>query len=369
MILLKTTSSDTGISSGILNYVALGVLFLGILIAFFFGAGTSGKAVVFMWMFACLLASSVIGFLFGIPKILQTPAKSETDETGSIPSYQQLVNSNLTEISDWLTKIIVGLGLVNLTKIPPYLYAAAEILANGLTAPKTMPIDLALAFAYAIIIGFSCFGFLFGYIGTRTYLAGLFSNADQNTLRALAYNAKETASQAQSALRKAELALSQPLDVDDNNTLTPEGKLAKLVDAYNHVRSTMQSGNARTSKAVEIIKAMFLLSQHLQAFDIEKALKSFNNGERISGFAYLYTKPDYKYVNALVDAIITDPTNFGQYWGIQALRSVVDTKQNSSLDTGLKAKLVVYYESLRSDTDRKWELAKILGIEPDKRNI
>jgi hypothetical protein len=369
MTSLKTPAPDGRPSSRMLNYVALCVLFFGIVIAFFFGTGMSGKATVFMWMFACILASSVIGFLFGIPKILQTPAKFDTSETTLMPSYQQLVNSNLTEISDWLTKIIVGLGLVNLTKIPPYLYDAARILANGLTSPQTMRADLALAFAYAIIIGFSCFGFLFGYIGTRTYLAGIFSSADQNTLKALADSAKETAGKAQSALRKAELALSQPLDISDNNALTAEAKLTKLVEAYNHVRNSMESGNARTSKAVEVIKAMFLLSPHLKTFDVEEALKSSNNGSRISGFAYLYTKPDFKHIDSLVNAIISDPTNFGQYWGIQALRSVLDTKQGLSLDEKLEDKLIAYYNSLRSDTDRKWELAKILKIEPDRSNI
>jgi len=363
MISLKPIINNPKPSSKILNWVALGVLCIGILIAFFFGASMSGKATIFMWMFACLLASSVIGFLFGIPKILQTPAKFGTDEAGTVPSYQQLVNSNLTEISDWLTKIIVGLGLVNLTKIPPYLYSAAKVLGSGLSTPQLMSAELALAFSYGIIIGFCCFGFLFGYISTRTYLAGLFSDADQNTLRALTESANETAGQAQSALRKAELALSNPLDINDNNSLTPEEQLGKLIVAYNHIRGTMPSGNARTSKAVETIKAMFLLSRQLKKFDVEGALKSTDDGIRISGFAYLYTNPNYKYIGALVDAIIKDPTNFGQYWGIQALRSVVDSEQNANLDIVLKNKLVTYYETLRSDTDRKWELAKILKID------
>ena len=45
--------------------------------------------------------------------------------------YRQQVNTNLTEISDWLTKIIVGLGLINLKQIPSLTKRAASLLASN----------------------------------------------------------------------------------------------------------------------------------------------------------------------------------------------------------------------------------------------
>src|SRR5438552_685547 len=72
-----------------------------------------------MWALACFAVGVVTGFLFGIPRVLQG-TDSGAEATAHTP-YQQRVNTNLEQISDWLTKIIVGLGLVQLTKVPGYL--------------------------------------------------------------------------------------------------------------------------------------------------------------------------------------------------------------------------------------------------------
>src|SRR5215207_3296326 len=50
---------------------------------------------------------ALVGFLFGIPRRFQ--------REGSDPALGGLVvNTNLEQISDWLTKIIVGVGLVEI---------------------------------------------------------------------------------------------------------------------------------------------------------------------------------------------------------------------------------------------------------------
>jgi hypothetical protein len=73
-----------------------------------------------LWSGACLFAGALVGFLFGIPKTTQDPkAASGTVEV------QQKVNTNLEDISDWMTKIFVGLGLSQIAKIPPRLQLAA----------------------------------------------------------------------------------------------------------------------------------------------------------------------------------------------------------------------------------------------------
>jgi len=64
---------------------------------------------------ASTLVGSAVGFLFGVPVREQEP---ETDNTGTAKKsigYQP--NTNLELISDWLTKIIVGIGLVQFPKI------------------------------------------------------------------------------------------------------------------------------------------------------------------------------------------------------------------------------------------------------------
>ena len=136
-----------------------------------------------LWATGGLAVGTFAGFLFGIPKILQRNQDSEEPEAAksnnkskSDQTYRQQVNTNLTEISDWLTKIIVGLGLINLRQIPTFIQGKADVLTTSLKA-----FDSAgdyHAFAVAVIVTFPTFGFLFGYLSTRLYLASAFARAD-----------------------------------------------------------------------------------------------------------------------------------------------------------------------------------------------
>lgn len=122
-----------------------------------------------MWCFSCLAVGAGIGFLFGIPKVLQG------DRNGSRNTeYRQRVNTNLEEISDWLTKIIVGLGLIQLAKIPSWIDRLASLFADSVIVNTTERGVLA-----AIIVFFSVGGFLFGYLITRLFLQGALGRADR----------------------------------------------------------------------------------------------------------------------------------------------------------------------------------------------
>lgn len=137
---------------------------------------TSTAAAPLLWGLACASVGAVFGFLFGIPKILQNERPIiDVGESKSI-DYRQQVNTNLTEISDWLTKIIVGLGLINLNNIPTQFGNAAEILAVSLNSSDP---NQNKAFALALILCYLIFGFLFGYLSTRLFLQAAFSRADQ----------------------------------------------------------------------------------------------------------------------------------------------------------------------------------------------
>src|ERR1700730_13401118 len=54
---------------------------------------------------ACMALGWAVGFLFGVPRVGSTPASTR-------------INTNLEQISDWLTKILVGVGLTQLHKLP-----------------------------------------------------------------------------------------------------------------------------------------------------------------------------------------------------------------------------------------------------------
>jgi hypothetical protein len=107
---------------------------------------------------AALVVGGLTGFLFGIPRTVQS---AKTDDDGN---ENYVSNTNLEQISDWLTKIIVGLGLTQITKIP------AELDALGLQlAPVFGSGNIGWIAALATVIYFLINGFLFGYLWTRIY--------------------------------------------------------------------------------------------------------------------------------------------------------------------------------------------------------
>ena len=137
---------------------------------------TRAAAAPLLWAFACASVGAAFGFLFGIPKILQSGTTTSDAKGDQKSDYRQQVNTNLTEISDWLTKIIVGLGLINLSSIPVRLNNAAMALSGSVN-----PVDpnSHKAFALALIVCYLIVGFLFGYLSTRLVLQAAFSRADQ----------------------------------------------------------------------------------------------------------------------------------------------------------------------------------------------
>ena len=64
---------------------------------------------------ATQMLGSLVGFLFGIPRTLQETREENHPISNNTRKY--LVNTNLEQISDWLTKILVGVGLTQVTAI------------------------------------------------------------------------------------------------------------------------------------------------------------------------------------------------------------------------------------------------------------
>lgn len=58
---------------------------------------------------AAQVTGILIGFLFGLPQAV-TPSQSS-------PQARYLPSANLPEVSDWLTKLLLGAGLVQLTHL------------------------------------------------------------------------------------------------------------------------------------------------------------------------------------------------------------------------------------------------------------
>lgn len=130
-----------------------------------------------LWALACLAIGSLVGFLFGIPRVLQAESLNLNappgGQAGGASTYSLKVNTNLEQISDWLTKIFVGLGLVQLQRVPDHLRRASEFIAWGLAPDSKF-------FAGGLILYFSVLGFLGFYLLTRLYIAGALLRAERD---------------------------------------------------------------------------------------------------------------------------------------------------------------------------------------------
>jgi hypothetical protein len=115
---------------------------------------------------AALAVGVVVGFLFGIPRRLQ---REELDPgVGSA----LLVNTNLEQISDWLTKIIVGVGLVEIGRLGHGLSSLADTIDLGGGTG-------AHAFALGLLVYALADGFFVSYLWTRIELSAQLVLADK----------------------------------------------------------------------------------------------------------------------------------------------------------------------------------------------
>lgn len=133
---------------------------------------------------------ALLGFIFGIPRApkLQAPSSSTGTTSTSPPSRNDSIalrddgrftpNTNLEEISDWLTKILVGAGLVQLAVLPGQLRRLGDFFH------ASMP--LTSEAALMIILNFFVLGFMGSYLLTRLFLTEAFRTVEEGKGASLA---------------------------------------------------------------------------------------------------------------------------------------------------------------------------------------
>lgn len=128
---------------------------------------------------ASFISGVLFGYLFGLQP---TDNSKKSADQSSFPRPQ----TNLVEIADWLTKIILGAGLVQLTRLPKPIWEFATRMSVGV-AVNSASLDETPnpAIALAIMGFFSTCGLLYGYLWTRYEEAVTFYGAADATAAAL----------------------------------------------------------------------------------------------------------------------------------------------------------------------------------------
>jgi len=122
------------------------------------------------WAYACvglltslaaLVTGYMAGFLFGVPRAVSSGALRQT-------SNEYTPSSNLAEVSDWLTKLLLGAGLVQLTRLGAPIARLIDSVAAGLHSTAASASGAKVA-AGSILFGYAIMGVLVGYVVTTLW--------------------------------------------------------------------------------------------------------------------------------------------------------------------------------------------------------
>ena len=144
------------------------------------GAASAAGVVVFVLFCAAGAVGAAAGFLFGLPRsrVVDMTTGGQAGAANPPPSTSYLTNSNLIKVSDWLTTIIIGLGLVNLRKVP----AAIEKLGAALKAPLGgMPYSATIG--VSVSIGGAVAAFLLAYLWTSIRVRELLEDSERESFQ------------------------------------------------------------------------------------------------------------------------------------------------------------------------------------------
>lgn len=151
------------------------------------------------------VVGGLLGFLFGMPRSFYYESVGSSNTSAAVPEASDAsktspktsnispgsagasdiatdtdrltgwANNNLVEVSDWLTKIVVGVGLVQLEEIIRWVGTTGENIGN---AAGVGP-ELAKSFGAAVILLNLGLGFLVTYIYARTLLTVMFAGVSR----------------------------------------------------------------------------------------------------------------------------------------------------------------------------------------------
>lgn len=313
---------------------ALGVSGLVLLVT---GWKANAIGPILLWGIASVAAGAAAGFLFGIPRVsrqdstakpvptnppstaastVRPDAPASANKSGSDSALRP--NTNLEEVSDWLTKIIVGLGLVHLKDLQGIVASTAS---NAAAAISTKPAPSDVSIATALIVGFAIEGFFGGYIYTRLFLQGAFARSDSQLLGI-------ARSDIESVLARA--PVEQPATGDQGSMPSPAQvkaateverlaandpraaieKMEELAREYEQVRSSLPSSADRTRRMADVVGRMTVIALGAES-QLARFSASPRPGDRLAAVVILKLRFDGTYSKWLADRLVEDPPFIG----------------------------------------------------------
>ncbi len=270
-----------------------------------------------LWSMAAMSFGTAVGFLFGVPKSgFSNPMGGEPKAIANGGSSRP--NTNLEEISDWLTKIIVGLTLVNTESIMNIIGEISHKISNSMTTPT---VGLALS------TGFLTVGFLYGYFYTRLFLQKAFVDSDSKlnnlnqVLNAITSNPIPDLPVSGEPVRPT---ITEIKNAQLISTLVPKDKpdivldsIANLASSYDRVRTEMPTSIQRTKWMSGIASRIRQFGQ-AAIFLLPQLTVSNKEGERLAAICILQMNFQSSYIDWLAQRLYLEK-RFPAYLAASAL--------------------------------------------------
>ncbi|MFE6049832.1 hypothetical protein ACFQ6N_03670 [Kitasatospora sp. NPDC056446] len=283
-----------------------------------------------------------LGFLFGVPRV-----RGNSGE----PQGSYVPNTNLEQVSDWLTKVLLGVGLTQLGSLGERLHGLGTTLAPALGGG-----DAAVPFAAALVLYFLVFGFLAGWLVTRLALPRVLNDADQALDLFLAGQDRDRHGDKVGAddLRVRAMqqlgllggsaeqpgALAGQLPPSSGTPAGPDGVVAE-------VRSTAR----RSALTADQVRGLFAAG---------------SEGRRIQALALMQGDPALADLASVLEAIEHPRSDFEQYHALLAARGLLSRLPAAGaqlLRDTVTARLVDP-QGIPYGSDRSWLAEKILSRLP-----
>lgn len=246
-------------------------------------------------------AGGTLGFLFGVPRVLSSSAAADASLAAAPaarrPAY--LANTNLEQVSDWLTKLLIGAGLTQLGSLYTYLRRLSDRLAPSFGGRR----DSGLI-GTALVVEFVVLGFLVGWLLTRLLLASALFQAD---LRALESFVRAENLSLEGDHRQAEQLRAQAMDVLG----LPHAEARR----YEDLRRQLPRGQGRTAQMQELVDAARSTARQL-SLTVEQVRELFRDGhegKRIYALALMQGSAHLADPQIILDTIGQSRSAFEQY--------------------------------------------------------
>jgi hypothetical protein len=283
---------------------------------------------------AALGSGALIGILFGVPRTTTGNGQAGAPAIGSVGA-----NTNLEQISDWLTKIIVGVGLTQFAAIKregtQLFHSLAPALGDG---------NGRASFAGSVVIYFFVVGFLSGWLYARLRLGLLMSTTDALLELARRADRSGDTETAQTAREQANNQLASA-----TVTTTPQSGTTGLILQYERL-STTPAGTARDAAMSDIVRqaGALRLTERFTPLDVTHLFNQGSEGSRIVALALMEGDTGLADFASALNAIQAARSDFEQYHALTVASLMLPL-----LSADNRAQL---RQALESDVVRsKWE--------------